>query len=47
MSVPMFIFLSKVSSTVNAVVASDIDVLEFFAIEIVEMHNVNIAKLGS
>ena len=46
MSVPMFI-LSKVSGAVNAVVASDIDVLEFFAIEITEMHNVNIAKLGS
>ena len=42
----MFI-LSKVSSAVNAVVASDIDVLEFFAIEIVKMHNVNVAKLGS
>ena len=42
----MFI-LSKVSSAVNAVVASDIDVLEFFAIEIVKMHNVNVAKLAS
>ena len=46
MSVPMFI-LCKVSSAVSAVVASDIDVLEFFAIEITEMHNVNITKLGS
>ena len=46
MSVPIFI-LSKVSSAVNAVVASDIDILEFFATETVEMHNVDIAKLGS
>ena len=46
MSVPI-VSLSKVSSAVNAVVASDIDVLEFFASETAEIHNVNIAKLGS
>ena len=46
MSVPIFI-LSKVSSAVNALVASDIDILELFATETVEVHNVNIAKLGS
>ena len=46
MSVPMFV-LSKVSSAVNTVVASDIDVLEFFATDTAEIHNVNIAKLSS
>ena len=46
MSVPMFI-LSKESSAVNAVVAPDIDVLEFLATETAKIHNVNIAKLSS